>query len=781
MSIYFKSIFRGLQKQKLTTLINLVGFSIGLTMVMFIAVYLKNELQSDKFHQNIKNIYRVESEINTKIYPLTAAPMADWLKLSFSGIEQTARVFSPFYKGLNYVEVNHQSFEIKNPVFVDPSFFSIFSFPVLSGRITNDFDTKNAVVITEPLARKLFGNVDAIGKKIDYSGKNELTVMAVLKKLPANSSMSFELLLPFASFNDYNSFDLTNWGRLTYQTFVVSNVSSEILTTQINQEFKKQFPNNKTKFSFLSLDDIHFSPGTEYDIIFRHETKAGLYLFMIVAVCILFIALINFVNLTIATSSLRLQENVIRKIEGANRLQLAGRFILEAFLISAGSALLALLFIGILFPVFNNLLDVHLGRSLIRQPWFYLGLGVISLFSGIIAGSYPAIKFSRFPSIAALNSKKLAKSGGGKWNNGLIVFQYTTSIILITATLFINKQMDFIQTRKLGFDKEQILYLQLTDDLIKQKDAIIDRLEQIPGIQSASTCDFAPGQPYSQRILTININGEDRTNQVYHTKVSDEYLKTLGLEIVEGRDFRQASQADYDNFIVNESFVKEYGLLDPFGTPVDGKNIIGVVKDYNFNSLHQSVGPLMIRLTNSDQTTMMVRASSSRLKDIKGVISSIRSQLAEIVPNAFVEIKFLDAQIQNQYSKEVKTQKLLGYFSFFAILISCMGLFGLVILTTNKRTKEIGIRKVNGAKISEILAILNKDFVKWVAIAFVIATPVAYYAMSKWLENFAYKTNLSWWIFALAGVLALGVALLTVSFQSWKAATRNPVEALRYE
>ena len=593
--------------------------------------------------------------------------------------------------------------------------------------------------------------------------------------------MSFELLLPFASFNDYNSFDLTSWGRSSYQTFVVSNVSPESLTTQVNQEFKKQFPDSETKFSFLSLGNIHFSPGTEYDIIFRHETKAGLYLFMIVAVCILFIALINFVNLTIATSSLRLQENVIRKIEGANRLQLAGRFILEAFLISAGSALLALLFIGILFPVFNNLLDVHLGRSLIRQPWFYLGLGVTSLLSGIIAGSYPAIKFSRFPSIAALNNKKLAKPGGRKWNNGLIVFQYTTSIILIIATLFINKQMDFIQTRKLGFDKEQILYLQLTDDLIKQKDAIIDRLEQIPGIQSASTCDFVPGQPYSQRILTININGEDRTNQVYHTKVSDEYLKTLGLEITEGRDFRQESQADYDNFIVNESFVKEYGLLDPFGTPVDKKNIVGVVKDYNFNSLHQSVGPLMIRLTNSDQTTMMVRASSSRLKDIKGVISSIRSQVAEIVPNAFVEIKFLDAQIQNQYIKEIKTQKVLGYFSFFAILISCMGLFGLVILTTNKRTKEIGICKVNGAKVSEVLIMLNKDFIKWVAIAFVIATPAAYFAMNKWLESFAYKTNLSWWIFALAGLLALGIALLTVSFQSWKAATRNPVEALRYE
>ncbi len=778
----FKSICRGICKQKLATFINLTGLSIGLSLVMFIAVYLRNELQTDKFHRNSKNIYRVESEVQSKIYPLTAGPMAEWLTDGFPDIEQSARIFSPFFKTLSYVTVNNQSFEIKKPVFVDPSFFRIFSFPIVSGNIDNSFDNKHAVVLTETMSRKLFGKDDAVGKTLTFCGKNLLTVTAVLKELPANSSMNFELLLPFASFNDYNSFDLTSWDRLTYQTILVSKSDPKLLGNLINKKIKEQFPEKDHIYSLTPFSSIHFSQGSTYDIIFSHESKTGLYLFMVVAICILLIAVINFVNLTVATSSLRIKENSIRRIEGASWIQLYGQFIGEAVLISFLAAMMATLFIELFLPFFTSFLNNSPEHLQIRQPWFYFSLAGISLFTGIIAGAYPAFKFWHISTISILQIKSSLTAGiSSKWNNGLLVFQFATSIALIASTLFLNKQMIYIQNRELGFDKEQILYLRLTEDMIKQKNAIIKQLETIPGITYASTCDFIPGQPYSQRILNINVKGEEKTHQIYHTKVSSGYLQTLGLEVFQGRDFTTDNQADHNKYIVNEAFVKEFEIADPLGIPLDGAQIIGVVRDFNFGSLYQPVGPLTIRLADGDQTTMIIRAGSSTIKEISGLLNSIKKLISEIVPNSYIDVHFLNDQIKNQYIKEIKTTCLLGYFSILAIFISCLGLFGLVISTTSRRTKEIGIRKVNGARIFEVLFMLNRDFVKWVIIAFVIATPITWYGMHQWIERFAYKTSLSWWIFAIAGLLALGIALLTVSWQSWRAATRNPVEALRYE
>lgn len=781
MNIYLKLFIRELGKRKLATFINLFGFSIGLTLIMFIAVYLKNELEADKFHHNSNAIYRIDSEFKSKTYPLTAAPMADWFKDNFSAVKDVARMFNPYYISFYYATIGDQFFEIKKPVFVDPAFFNVFSFPIKSGSITNDFDSNNAIVLTEPLAVKLFGDENPVGKTIKYCGKNELTVMAVLKALPANSSMDFELLLPFASFNDYNNFNLQSWDRLTYQTFVIADNKLELLVSQVNYKIKEQFPDKEFTYKFISLKDIHFSLNTEYDNIFRHESKTSVYLFMIVAIAILAIAMINFLNLTIATSSLRFKENMIRKIEGASRLQLSLQFIFEAVLISLTASLFAIAFIELLFPVFRNLLDSPFSRIQIRQSWFYLCLGFISLTTGVLSGIYPALKFSHTTENALLNNKLSIKLGSEKWNNLLLIFQFTTSIALIIVTMFIVKQMNFIQSRQLGFNKEQVLYLRLSDELIQQKNTILNKLENIPRIKNVCTCDFVPGQPYSQRMNTMYVNGEDKTLQIYHTKVSENYLKTLHLELMLGRDFYKGSQADEHNYIVNETFVKNYELTNPLGMTVDGGKIIGVVKDFNFNSLHQQVGPLTIRLTDGNQTSMMIRTDISREQGISSIISTIKNQIAEIIPGSYVEIKFLNDQIQHQYLKEIRAQKLLGYFSFFAIFISSMGLLGLVVLATNQRTKEIGIRKVNGAKISEVLILLNKDFVKKVAIAFFIATPFAWFSANKWLNGFVYKTELSWWIFGLAGVIAIGIALLTVSWQSWKAATKNPVDSLRYE
>jgi len=778
MHIYLKLLLRGLRKRKLTTIISLLGLSIGLTLIMFIVVFLKKELSAEKFHEKAANIYRVESEYKTKTYPLTAAPMYKWLTDNFGEVKQSARVFSPYYKSFYSVKLNEQSFEVENPVFVDPEFFDIFSFPVKYGRITDDFDTKNAIVLTESLAQKLFGNENPVGKTITYCDKNKLTVMAVLKTLPSNSSMHFDLLLPFASFNDYNTFDLESWGRLTYQTFIVSDGNPQMLESQINQKIKEQFPEKEFSYFLSSLKDIHFIENAQYDNVFRHESKTSLRLFLIVAIAILLIATINFLNLTVASSSLRAKENKIRQIEGANRFHISLQYISEAVFISLLAAILAIGFIELLFPTFNHLLDAPLSRMLIHQPWFYGCLAAIGIVTGVLSGIYPALKFSQVQ-YSSLNNKS-ANATSARWNNLLVVFQFATSIMLIIATLFITKQTNFLQNIPLGFNKEQVLYLRLNDNLVHQQQVILNKLENTPGVVAAASCDFVPGQNYSQQIRTINNNGVDKSLTVFHTKVSQHYLKTLDIQLLNGRNFYENEKTNQSNIIVNEAFVKAFDLKNPLETVVEGEKIIGIVNDFNFNSLHQAVGPMIIRLRDDSQTSMMVRVDISK-NNIASVVPTIKGQITEVVPNTFAEVKFLNDKINQQYEKETKTRKLLSYFSFFAIFISAMGLFGLVVFTTNRRIKEIGIRKVNGAKISEVMTMLNRDFIKWVAIAFVIATPIAYYAMHKWLENFAYKTTLSWWIFALAGVLALGIALLTVSWQSWRAATRNPVEALRYE
>jgi putative ABC transport system permease protein len=780
-SLIFKSILRGFRRQKLVTLINLIGLSIGLTLVMLITVYLKNEFQTDRFHSNVENIYRVEAEIQSKTYPLTTAPMAEWLQDNFSEIKQSVRIFSPFYRTFSYVTVNNQSFDIKQPVFTDPSFFRIFSFPVLAGNVTDNFDNKNSVIITGSLAEKLYGSTDVVGKSLKYCDKYQLTVVAVVKNPPASSSITFELLLPFAGFNEYSHFDLSSWDRLTYQTFVVTKAQPEWLIGQVNQKIKEQFPDKEITYSLLPFRSIHFSPASTYDINFRHGNKNSLYLFLAIAVCVLVIAIINFINLSIATSSLRIKENSILKIEGAGYLQLSGRFIIESVMMSLFASAMALIFIEWLFPIFNSFFDNPPGRFQIRQPWFYLCLGLVGLVTGVVAGIYPATRFIHFQPVVVIKNKSAIKPGSRRWSNQLIIFQFAATIVLIISTLFFNKQMDFIQNQELGFDKEQILYFRLSDNLIKQKDVLVKQLETLPGINHVCMCDFVPGQPYSQRILAVNVDGGDKAYQIYHTKVSNGYLQTLGLNLVQGRNFNPASQVDENNYIVNESFLKEYGISNPFETVVDGSHIIGVVKDFNFYSLHQPIGPLTIRLTDGDQTTMMLRAGLSDGQDISQFITSIKEQVSAIVPESFVDVQPLDEQIRNQYIKETKNTKLLAYFSFFAILISCLGLFGMIVLITHQRIKEIGIRKVNGAKVSEILIMLNAGFIKWIILAFILAVPIAWYIINKWLQNFAYKTSLNWWIFALAGLIALGIALLTISVQSWRAATRNPVEALRYE
>ena len=766
----FESIFRGFRKQKLITFINLMGLSVGLTLVMFIAFYLVNESQADKFHKNAQNIYRVETiNLDAESMPFTSDSMATWLKDNFAEVELTTRIrYRPI---MNYVTVNNRNFKVTCPVLVDSTFFKMFSFPVAYGNIAEGFNNKYAVVLTAPLARKLFGDENPVGKTMSYCGKNLFTVIAVLQEMPANSSMQFDMLLPSSCCAEYPS--------TPPSTFIVTRSNARTLTGQINKAMKKQFPETRETSSLVPLTDIHFSPALAFDDLFKHGNKTELYVFMLVAIVILFIAVINFINLTVALSAMRFKENGIRKIEGASQAQLLARFLAESVLISMAATVVAAFLIELFFPLFNNLLNNPLERFQLRLPWFYAGLAGLGLLTGLVAGAYPAFKFSRVPVTSVLRSDQDFRMGSGKWSNGLLVFQFATSIILIVSSLFLNKQMDFMQTRRLGFDKDQVIYIPLSGELKSKKNLIIDQLKNISGIDHVVVCDAVPGLPFGERGMELTIDGENKFFVFNCTMASEEYVQTLGLQIVQGRNFDPSRPADKNCYLVNESFVKKSGMTDLLS---NGKEkIIGIVKDFNFGSLHQPVAPLAIVNGDEHDGFLMIRINASTLKDVSGLIGTIKKSILDIVPGTFVDIQFLYDLIKNQYIKEEKASKLIGYFSFFALFISCLGLFALSTLTINKHIKEIGIRKVNGARISEVMGLLNKDFVKWVVIAYVIAAPTAYYVMNKWLENFAYKTALSWWIFILAGLIVMAVAIITVSWQSWRAATKNPIEALRNE
>ncbi len=780
----FKSIIRGLQKQKLTTFINLLGLSIGLALVLFISLYLFNELRADKFHQNAQNIYRVERwDTRLGILPATSGLMAEWLKDNFAEIELTARV-ADLNETSKYVTANNRNFEVQNPVFVDSTFYRMFSFPVACGNIAEGFNNKYSVVLTAPLAKKLFGEENPVGQTLGFCGENLFTVVAVLQEIPGNSSMQFDMLLPFSCWSEYSGFGSNDWRIVSFNTFVVFKSNSGALAQKINQGMKKQFPDGQSTFLLRPLTEIHFCSDCVFDRLFKHGNKTELYVFMLVAIVILLIAVVNFINLTLALSALRFKENGIRKIEGASKMQLLSRFMAESVLISMVATVLAMFLVELFFLLFNNLLDNSLGHSHLRQPWFYIGLAGLGLLTGLVTGAYPAFKFSRAGVTSILRNGQTPKIGSGKWGDRLLVFQFAISIALIISTLFLNRQMNFIQTRKLGFDKDQLMYVPLPDELKSKKDLIIAKLKDLSGIGQVATSDAVFGSPFGKWGRYLNSDGENKLVMFECAQASEGYVQTLGLQILQGRDFDPSRPTDKNCFLVNEAFVKKYGLNDPLNASFVNDNgqdkIIGVVKDFNFGSLHQQVAPLAICNSN-ECTVLMIRINASSLKGVSGLIGTIKKSISDIAPGAFIDVQFVDTQIQHQYIKEKRASQLISTFSFFAILISCLGLFAMATLTINKRTKEIGIRKINGAKVSEVMSMLNRDFVKWIVIAFVIATPVAWYAMSKWLESFAYKTTLSWWIFALAGLLALVVALLTVSWQSWKAATRNPVDALRYE
>lgn len=790
-----KIILRSLSNNKLHSALNIAGFAIGISSFILILFYVDHELTYDRFNKYFNDIYKLTlgNEFNTM------APFAVVIKDKIPEIKKIVRI--DFHMGggvspiLRVKKGNEtESFQVNDIIYADSTFFDIFSFRVIQGDPGTALTEPNSIVLIESTANKIFGNDNPIGKTIEFIGTNEnprlnYFVSAIIKDVPENSSIRFNGIVSFNTLKLIKPAGVDvdeDYGNWTYDTYVLLNNSTSVdqLTKKTNDIWLNDISKSRAikldeesikeyAAGFVSLKDVNF---------FRNNKLKFIYLILSVGIFIIIIAIINFVNLSIAKASLRTKEIGVKKVTGATRFELFKQFIGETLVLTFIGGTVALCIVYFLMPLYEKATDITASYNLFQHP-----KGILIFFSGltltgIIAGIYPALFLSASKPVAILKDAKISGNKNKTVTRFLIIFQFVISTTLILSTIIISKQVRYMRTENVGFDKNYIIKCQLTKGIRNKYEVFKQALLQNPNILNvASSSDNGLAEEFHMS-LSDKINGVEKT--FYAMAVDPDFIKTIGLKIIEGRDFSHELESDkHKTIILNETAVKYFGLdqhaLDYEIEMMNTKaRVIGVLKDFHNESFQKKISPLVLWYVPEWNTNLSIRISSHNNKE---TLQYIKQQWDELSPDMPFEFQFLSDKYDTLYKDEDKFNLLIGYFSIIAIMIACFGLFGLVSFSTEQRSKEIGIRKINGAKISEILVLLNRDFIILVGAAFIIAGPVAWYTMQKWLQNFVYKTELSVWTFALAGILVMAFALLTVSWQSWRAATTNPVEALRHE
>ncbi len=672
--------------------------------------------------------------------------------------------------------------------FAEPDFFRIFSYNLYQGDPEKVLAGNNSVVISRKLAMLLFKSTEnVVGKTFEWqilNIKKQALVSGIFEGTPVNSTSQFDFVISYDAWINLSEIvgRKLNWGNHTPQTFLVLKEGTDV--EKLNNKLSG-FIKTKMSGSNVSLFAVPYSRHYLYGNYTNGVQSGGrieyVRLFALIAIFILLIAGINFVNLATAKASKRFREIGVRKVVGSGRKALMAQFTGEAIVLTGLAMILSMILVWLFIPQFNLLTGKQL--QLILDADFVLSIFGICLIAGLITGFYPAIYLSGFKPLSVLKGKP-SRSSGEIWaRKGLVVFQFGISVVLISSMIVVYRQVQFIQHKNLGYQKDHVIYFSKEGKVAQNLQAFIAESEKIPGV--VRTSDFSSrmvGSPSTT--YGLNWEGKDPTANINFEVmyVDVNLIETLGIELAEGRSYSEKFGDENTNLILNQAAIDAMGLKNPVGQAVNfwgkQKQIVGVVKNFHFQSLHEKVNPMIMTYDPGKTLTMMVKISAGQEKES---IAELKNLYARFNPGFSFDYQFLDVAYQKLYEAEERVSALSKYFAGIGILISCLGLFGLAAYASEQRLKEIGIRRVNGAQINEVMILLNKEFVKWVAIAFVIATPVAWFAMNRWLESFAYKTELYWWIFALAGLLAMVIALLTVSWQSWEAATRNPVEALRYE
>ncbi len=790
---YLLVALKNFRKQKMFSLINILGLTIGITCCLLIFLFIMNEFSFDKFHKNGENIYRVvrvgnnDGEVRNIpwLSPLYAGALANDYP---DAIEKVVRV-QPDNDLVTYKEI---SFNEKKIYLVDSNFFDFFSFHLIKGNPATALKDPLSIVMTVTAAKKYFGNDDPMGKVVDFNKKMQLKVTGIMEDVPVNSHLDFTMLVPIANWTNTPFFK--QWPGNGLYTYVQLNPAVK------PGELMKQFPAFMEKYlgdfyrengfkmdlAIKPLHGIYFEGDSRFDDV-RHGSKKMVYIFMSIAVLILIIACINFMNLATARANDRSKEVGLRKVLGAMRKQLAWQFIFESLMFATVASVLAMLILQLVMPVYSNFLGYEL-PSYWNNPWVYVFVFGIIIVVGLLAGSYPALQLSSFSPIESLKGKLRVGKHGALFRKTLVVFQFAMSVLLIISVAIVMRQMYYVRNTDLGFDKEQSMIVRIDNSKIRSNGVRFkNELQADPSVASVSMMTGEPGGFHDN--YGFEVEGKPGDKLMLNTEFADfEYVQTLGLKIIAGRNFSPLFATDsMQSVIINRSAAKALGYEpeQAVGKWVRNisqdslrRNIVGVVEDYHFASFKTPIGPLVISTKKDDRRLVLIKIKTANIRQAIERIGKIYRSHAPEFP---FEYDFLDKRFEQLYKSEAKQETLLSVFSIIAICIACLGLFGLASYTAMKRTREIGIRKVLGSSVEGIVVLLSKDLMKPVILGTMIAVPIGYYIMQNWLQNFAYRVSIQWWIFGIAAAVAVVIAVGTLSFQAIKAAIANPIKSLRTE
>ena len=798
---YLKIAFRILRRYRAYSFINIVGLAIGMACCLLILAYVRHELSYDRYHKNASQIYRVVEELDLagkKTHmAITPAPFAPAMDNDLEEVVHAVRFMSSRNIGDKVlVSFRDSHFYEDSWFYADDTVFEVFTFPLVKGDPKTALKEPLSVVVTEEAARKYFGDEDPLGKVLTVSDKYnqyDFLVTGVLKNIPPHSHFRFDFLASFITLETHYRFNLPNWFNHAYYTYL-------LLESGCNpKELEKKFPALVEKYTGkvgASVLKPHLQPLTSIHLHshLRSEIEANsdivyVYVFSATAFFILLIACINFMNLATARYACRTREVGVRKVVGARRAQLIKQFLGESILFSLLALPFSILFVELLLPVFSSLIGKKLVFNYFSNWLVLIGLLGVTILVGCLSGIYPALFLSAFEPVKVLKGTVFSGSRGVYLRKGLIVFQFAISIILMVSTAVIMNQVDYLRTKKLGFQKEQVLVLPLRSKETRVRYELLkNEFLKNPRIMKVTMSSGLPGRIPHYWVINAELTEElvdvkKKVMSAWVLMVDHDFIKTMGMELVEGRDFSRDFVTDEkETVIINEQAAKEFGWTSPLGMKVKTENmdgyVIGVVKDFHFKPLYQLIEPIVIYIKPSFFEYASLRISPV---DIPSTLADLKDKWRELAPNQPFEYFFLDSDFDSIYRSEERVGKLTASSTLLAIFIACLGLFGLASFTAEQRTKEIGIRKVLGASIPGIVSLLTREFTKWVVVANVFAWPVSYYVMQRWLQNFAYRINVGFLNFLLAAAMTLAVALFAVSYQAIKAALANPVEALRYE
>ena len=785
---YLRIAFRNLLKQKGFSFINITGLALGLACSLMIMLWVRDERGIDAFHKNGKDLYFVyeRNYMGGKVdsWYWTQGPLAKELKKDFPEIKAGTPLSWPRTRNFAAGEK-----VLKEDGFcADVDFFSMFSYPILEGSARDALNSPTSIAISKKMATDLFGSpAAAIGKTIRYENKKDFSVKAVFDDMAARVSTSFDYIIPWSAYVEEEQW-ANDWGSVDPRTVI--QLRADANPQQVKEKMKNLLNKMQTERNDVMKIELDLQKYDEYYLHneFQNGYLAGgriqfVRLFSLVALFILVIACINFMSLTTAQSVKRAREIGVRKVMGAERKLLIRQFIGEAILITFVAMVFALVLTAIGLPAFNQLT----GKQIIipfSQISFWLVLLGLCLLTGIFSGSYPAIFLSSFNPVQVLKGTVKSTGGAVLFRKGLVVFQFFLSIVLIISTILISRQVNFIRQADIGYNRENLLYIPIEGELGKKLDVFNTTAAKIPGVMSISALTEAPTQ-MENGSLSVGWTGKDPKQIVrfIHDGISPGFFQTMKMKLVEGTPFPNDGSFDSLGCILNETAVKLMGYKDPIGKPVFmgnmKMNIRGVVKDFHFHSLHDRIIPLLLHMGKSEWfSTILVRVDGTKTRT---AIADLKKLCGELNPAFPFSYKFSDEEYEKLYKSDEVTGNLSVIFAVLAIIISCLGLFGLSIFTASQRVKEMGVRKVLGASVPSLFLLLSNEFLLLVGIAFAISVPAGWWAMDRWLSGYAYRISIPWWIFAIAGVIAMAIALTTVCYQALKSARTNPVKSLRSE